>query len=177
MKCYSQSERVLNYFTDVINIARNVLDVDIGLYPSAVRIANTGEPVPAGFYAMKLISVRYYGGVATDWPAELAGFERAIASNHLRRFEATILWRYDMALVRTVASGTHQNRRVQVWTGAVVNLLRLNHNVFANDDRANTFWNPLFKQFILNIEKASHARIDRHVSETPLHPLPLGGSA
>lgn len=73
-----------------------------------------------------------------------------------------------------MAAETHQNRRVTVWPGAVVNLLPLHRNVLSNDERANMFWKPLFNQVILNIEKASDAPIDRRVSETPnLAPDPI----
>lgn len=49
-----------------------------------------------------------------------------------------------------------------------MNVLRLSRNVMMNDDRAKTFWKPLFNQVISNLEKASDASIYSRVSGTLL---------
>lgn len=54
-----------------------------------------------------------------------------------------MLWEHALALVQNVAAETHQNLRVQVCTGVVVDLLLLRCNLLPNDNRTNTFWKAL----------------------------------
>lgn len=79
-------------------------------------------------------------------------------------FEATVLWEYYLALVRTMAADTHQNSRAPVWPGSNIDFLLLHRNILPNDERANTFWKQLYNQVIFNIEKESEAPTDRCVS-------------
>lgn len=68
----------------------------------------------AGFEEMKLLALRYYEGVETNWLAEQAGSEPVTIFNRLRRLEAAVLCEYSLTVVRTVAADAHQTLRVLV---------------------------------------------------------------
>lgn len=137
-------------------------------------MVTTGAPVPALFVFMPLLSLPYYGGVATDGRAKQAGPECATIINLLRGFDATVQWEYALALVRTIAAEAHQKHRIPVWPGAVINFSRLRGTFLSNKERANMFWKPLFNLFLLNLEKPSYRLSEGRVSEIPhLAPAPM----
>lgn len=60
---------------------------------------------------MPLLVLRYYASVTTEWSAEQAGPEHAVIVNHIRHFEAAVMWEYTLNLVRNVAAETYKNSR------------------------------------------------------------------
>lgn len=145
---HSQSEQGFSQSGDVAALTRDIRNADIELYPSAPSIMIRGVPVSASFAIMQIFALHYYVGVAEDWRAEHSEPERTIVINRFRRFAAAVLWEYALALDRTVTSQAHQNYRVPVWPGAVINFIRLHRNLLRKEERANSFWKPLFSQVI-----------------------------
>lgn len=131
---HSQFGRVSSQYRGVATISSDGINIDVivyaGVYAGVPSITVsgapvTGAPVPVGLSIRPLLVRRYYAGVEADCRVQRSGPWRAVDINCTRRFDATVLWEYDFALARTASTEAQQNRRVSVWRGAVINLLRL----------------------------------------------------
>lgn len=67
---HSQTELVLNHFSDATEFSAYGPNVDIRLYISVSRILRMVAPVPTGLSVVQFLPIRYFAGVSTDWAAE-----------------------------------------------------------------------------------------------------------